>query len=140
MSNYRSMTEADGDNNSSIYITKKVSLANGATALKVYFDAVQQADADIKVLYKIQRPDSAVPFEDQAWSFFNITGAPDSTVTLSKSREDFKEYTYFAGTKQNGIGDPLDEFNAFAIKIVLRGKNSSLPPLIKDFRTIALAT
>jgi hypothetical protein len=140
LTNYKAMTEADGDNNASIYITKKISLAAGATALKLYFDAVKMADADIKVLYKIQRADASIPFADMGWSYFNTDGTPDSTVALSKNRTDFKEYTYFAGRLQNGLGDPLEEFNSFSIKIVLRGKNSSLPPLLKDFRAIALAT
>ena len=98
------------------------------------------ADADIKVLYKIQRADASIPFSDMGWTYFNTDGSPDSTVALSKNRTDFKEYTYFAGRLQNGLGDPLEEFNSFSIKVVLRGKNSSLPPLLKDFRAIALAT
>jgi hypothetical protein len=67
-------------------------------------------------------------------------GRPDPTVATSKSRQDFREYQYLAGKAVNGTGIALDEFNAFAIKIVMQGTNSSLPPLIKDFRAIALAT
>tara|TARA_R100000700_G_scaffold35742_1_gene44508 strand:- start:341 stop:673 length:333 start_codon:yes stop_codon:yes gene_type:complete len=109
------------------------------------FDAVQMSGADIRVLYKIQRLDAAEPFEDLGWT--NFTGASgtadglsESSVPTSKNRDDFKEYTYLAGKKTNGTGDALDEFNAFAIKIVMQGNNSATPPIIKDFRAISLAT
>ncbi|MCP4798813.1 MAG: DUF4815 domain-containing protein, partial [bacterium] len=143
--NYKAMTEAEGDNNSAIYITKKIALANTGTALKVMFDAVQMSGADIRVLYKLQRLDAAEPFEDLAWTNFTgssgtADGLPESAVPLSKSRGDFKEYTYLAGKKTDGTGEALDEFNAFAIKIVMQGNNSATPPIIKDFRAISLAT
>ena len=142
---YHPMTESEGDNNSAIYITKKVTLANSATALKVLFDAVQMTGADIRVLYKIQRLDAAEPFEDLGWTYFtgssgSADGLSETAVPTSKNREDFKEYSYLAGKKTNGTGDALDEFNAFAIKIVMQGNNSSTPPIIKDFRSISLAT
>jgi len=143
--NYKAMTEPTGDNNKAIYITKKITLQSAATALKVYIDAVQMSEADIQVLYKLQRIDTAEPFEDLGWVKFTgaggtADGRPDPSVATSKSRQDFREYQYLAGKAVNGTGTALDEFNAFAIKIVMQGKNSSLPPLIKDFRAIALAT
>ena len=73
-SNYKASTESTGDNNKAIYITKKITLQNAATALKVYIDAVQMAEADIRVLYKIQRVDAAEPFEDLGWTFFTGSG------------------------------------------------------------------
>ena len=143
--NYAPMTESVGDNNKAIYITKKITLENSATALKVYLDAIRMSGANVKVLYKIQSIDSAVPFEDLGWTMFTgssgtADGLPEKEVPLSKNRGDFKEYSYLAGKKTNGLGDALDEFNAFAIKIVMQGDNSSTPPIIKDFRAIALAT
>ena len=123
-SNYKASTESTGDNNKAIYITKKITLQNAATALKVYIDAVQMAEADIRVLYKIQRVDAAEPFEDLGWTFFTGSGGtadglPNPAVATSKSRGDFREYQYLAGKKTNGTGTALDEFNAFAIKIVM---------------------
>ena len=35
--NYNASTEPEGDNNSAIYITKKVALQNPATAMRVFF-------------------------------------------------------------------------------------------------------
>ena len=50
---------------------------------------------------------------------------------------DFKEYSYFIGQNSFGLGTELAEYTSFAVKIVMQGTNSSLPPVIKDFRAIA---
>ena len=42
--------------------------------------------------------------------------------------------------KDDGIGDALDEFISFQIKIVMQGTDAANPPRIKDLRAIALAT
>ena len=145
LTNYTPITDASGDNNKAIYLTKKVALAQNATAIKLYLDAVVMAEAKMKVLYKIQRVDETLPFDDIAWTLFTGSGGtadglPNPAVLVSKNREDFKEYKYLAGKKEDGTGTALDEFVAFAVKIVLQGTNSSLPPMVKDFRAIALAT
>ena len=134
---YHAMTSSSGDNNNAIYITKKIALAQAATAIQVIFDAVKMSEADIRVLYKTLRADSAENFDDIEWQFFHTDGSPTSTVPISKNRHDFKEYKYFAGRNSLGVGTELTEFVAFAIKIVQQGTNSSLPSMIKDFRTIA---
>jgi len=137
MSNYSPSTASSGDNNKGIYITKKVALTQGATAIQVLFDAVVMSEAQIKVLYKTLRTDSAENFDDIEWTYFNTDGSADSTVPVSKTRGDFKEYKYFVGKDSLGIGTELPEYIALAIKIVMQGTNSSLPPMIKDFRTIS---
>ena len=134
---YQPMTSSSGDNNNAIYITKKIALTQAATALSVVFDGVKMSESDIRVLYKTLRVDSAEAFDDLDWVFFNTDGSPDSTVPISKTRADFKEYKYFAGKNSLGVGTELTEFIAFAIKIVQQGTNTALPSMIKDFRVIA---
>ena len=134
---YLPMTAAAGDPSTSIYMTKKVTLTQGATALQVLFGGVKMSQANIKVLYKTLRADSAENFDDIDWVFFNTDGSPDATVPISKTRYDYKEYKYFVGKNSVGVGTELPEFVSFAIKIVLQGTNSSLPPMVKDFRAIA---
>ena len=134
---YNASTAASGDNNKAIYITKKIVLDKSATAIQVLFDAVQMADANIEVLFKTLRVDSAENFDDLEWTYFNTTGIPDKTVPVSKAMDDFKEYSYFIGQNSLGLGTELAEYTSFAIKIVMQGTNSSLPPVIKDFRAIA---
>ena len=130
----------DGDENAAVYMTKRVTLENPATALKVVFGAYRHSSAEIIVLYKTLRTDDASNFDDLGWSFFNTTGVPDVTTPASLSANNFLEYKYTAGVTDDGIGTPLDEFIQFAVKIVLQGTNSSEVPRLKDFRAIALAT
>ena len=124
--------EPDGDSNEAIYCTKRVTLQNPATAIRVLHSAVRFSGAEIQVMYKILRSDDASDFDEIGWRFFNTTGGPDTTVNDSTTRDDFIEYEY----TQND----LEEFIAFAIKIRMQGTNSSEPPRLKDLRAIALAT
>ena len=133
-------TDPDGDNNSAIYMTKKVTLENPATALKVFFAAYRHSTATIKVMYKILRTDDASDFDDLGWTYFNSTGDPDVTTNSSLTRDDLQQYKYTAGVKDDGSDSSLDEFISFSIKIVMQGTNSAQAPRIKDLRCIALAT
>jgi hypothetical protein len=143
---YIPMTDPEGDSNGAIYLTKKVTLDNPATSLKVIFDANRESEADIKVLYKILRTDDASDFDELGYIFFNDTatfstsGEPDTSVPVSLTQDEFREYTYTAGITDDGIGEKLDDFISFQIKIVLMGTNSARPPRVKDLRILALAT
>jgi len=129
-----------GDNNSAIYITRRSALETPATGLKVILDARRFASSEIKVMFKILRSDDSSDFDEIGYQYFNTTGTTDSVVNASLSNDDFKEHQYTAGRKSDGTGDPLEEFIAFSIKIIMQGTNTSEPPLIKDLRAIALAT
>ena len=133
-------TEPEGDQNAFIYITKKVALENPATALKVFFAGHRHSSSEIKVLFKILRSDSADDFEEIGYEFFNTTGTTDATTPSSLDDGDFQQYLYTAGVTDDGIGEPLPEFIAFAIKIVGQGTNAAEPIRIRDLRVIALAT
>ena len=133
-------TEPEGDNNSAIYLTKKISLENPATALKIVFAAHRPATSEIKLLYKILRTDDATDFDDISYRFFNDDGSPDETVPASADDNDFKEYVYTAGVTDDGLGEPLEEFISFQIKIVMQGTNCAEPPRLTDLRAIALVT
>jgi hypothetical protein len=124
---YSPKTAADGDVNAAIYVTRKISLANASTSLKVMFDAILFSSAYIDVYYKVLKSDDTTAFESITWTEMTI----DKAVSESKDYGNFRERTYeVAG---------LDGFIAFAVKIVMRGTKSTEPPFIKDFRTIALA-
>ena len=133
-------TEPEGDQNAFIYITKKVALENPATALKVFFAGHKHSSSEIKVLFKTLRSDSADDFDELGYEFFNTTGTTDATTPSSLDDDDFQQYLYTAGVTDDGIGEPLPEFIAFAIKIVGQGTNAAEPIRIRDLRVIALAT
>jgi len=143
-SEYVPSTEPEGDNNVAIYITRKASLAQAATALKVFFSANRDTDSEILVMYKILRSDDASDFDELGWRYFNddatVPGLPDTTTNPSLGRDDFQEYLYTAGVTDDGLGDALDPFISFSIKIVMQSINAAEPPRLKDFRAMALAT
>jgi len=95
--------------------------------LKVIFDAIRFNTASIDVYFKTLRADDTSTFDDITWTAMTA----DKTVTDSKSRSDYREYTYESSN--------LDGFIAFSIKLVMRGTKSTETPMIKDFRAIALA-
>jgi len=129
--NYVTSTEAEGDNNPPIYMTKKITLELPATALRTMMAAVIQDTAEVEVYYKTLRTDSADNFDDIGWTPYNTNGESNLIVSTSKDEIDFKDYLYTV--------DILPEFIAFSIKIVMKSTDSTKPPLIKDFRTIALS-
>ena len=139
-SDYVPSTEPEGDQNAFIYITKRVALENPATALKVFFAANKHSSAELKLMFKVLRSDSADDFEDLGYQFFNTTGTTDIVTPSSLDRDDLQQYVYTAGVTDDGIGTPLPEFIQFAIKIVGQGTNAAQPPRIRDLRVIALAT
>ena len=142
---YREMTEPEGDNHAAIYMTKKVNLETPATSLRVLLDISRDSNADVKVLFKTLRVDDAFSFDEIDYRFFNDdgtvagSGGPDVTVRPA-TRNEFLEHEYTAGVTDDGLGIPLDEFISFQIKIVMRTTNQALPPLIRNLRTLALAT
>jgi hypothetical protein len=124
---YNPKTAPAGDVNAAVYVTRKISLANASTSLKVMFDAIVFSSAYIDVFYKVLKSDDTTAFDSLSWNEMTI----DKAVSESKDYGNFRERTYeVAG---------LDGFIAFAVKIVMRGTKSTEPPFIKDFRTIALA-
>ena len=124
---YAPSTYAEGDNNVGVYVTRKVSLANASTSLKVLFDAILFSSGNLEVYYKVLSSDDTTPFGDITWSAMTI----DKTVSESMSYTDFRERSY----EVSG----LDSFIAFSIKIVMKGTKSTEPPFIQDLRVIALA-
>ena len=136
---YIPSTNPDGDNNAAIYLTKKVTLENAATALKVFFAGHRHSTSEIKAYYKILRTDDASEFDDLSYVGFNTNGSPDTTTISATTRDSFQQYVYTGGVTDDGIGTPLDEFISFQIKIVMQGTNTAEPPRIKELRCIALA-
>ena len=141
LSNYRTSFEPAGDNNACIYLTREIRLKQEATAIKVLIDASVQDESEIECYYKIKRASSEIPFEDIEWTGFNTTGIPDSPVPVSINAGDFREYEFTAGNNDDVATTtlPLEDFSSFAIKLVLKSLNTSKPPMIQNFRALALA-
>jgi len=153
ISNYPSdgrVNLVSGDPHTSIYISKKVSLAQPATSLQVSFVSERPSECDFRVLYQIYKSgtDDVDPSFELFPGYDNLrdtdgdglgdliiddtknSGLPDSKVVESRNGE-FREYQYKV--------DNLDQFNAFAIKIVMISTNECKIPKFKELRAIALA-
>ncbi len=128
---YTASTDARGDSNAAVYMTKKVVLNNPANAIHVMFDGYRSYDStgtasEILVYHKSAGPDTNIQFEDMGWTLATIK------ADVPADGSDYKEYLYEI--------ESLDDFNTFAIKIVLQSDNSANIPLLENFRAIALST
>lgn len=127
-----------------VYVSKKINLEQSATSIKSYISCVRDVSSDIRMLYKIYRPD--VPDEDQTWELFpgydnldvngevinsdNNNGRSDLDVPASIEGQ-AREYSFTV--------DDLPSFTGFAIKIVVSSTNQARPPILRQLRAIALA-
>ncbi|SVB98265.1 uncharacterized protein METZ01_LOCUS251119, partial [marine metagenome] len=74
---YIASTEPDGDNNTMVYVTRKVNLKTPASALRVVLDLFQPPTTDVKLMYKVLGNDDSTPFDDVGFQYFNHTGVSD---------------------------------------------------------------
>ena len=153
ISDYRSnpsVNSIDNDPHSAIYVSRKVTLKQPASSLKVLVSSYRHSSADFRVLYQLFRADS--DGVEQSFDLFpgydnlkdtdgdgygdkiiktgNNTGRADAFVPSSRDGE-FLEYQFSV--------DNLEQFNGFRIKIVMSGTNEAFAPRFKDLRVIALA-
>ena len=116
------------DPNAGIYETKKIELEFTSNSLFVQFDAHREADADIRVFYKLFRKD--MNDASQAYIPFNSDGSSDKVVNPNETENGFSEYKFTA--------ENTPQFNGFMIKVIMTSTNQAQAPRLKDFRAIAL--
>ena len=117
---------------SAIYVSKVIMLQRTSNKLQVLFDAYRHSTNDIRVAYKVFRPDS--PIEQQLYELFPgydklNNGKPKSNVLPSTNTSDFRFYEFSVDVPQS--------FTGFQIKIIMTGTNQAYVPLIRDLRVIA---
>tara|TARA_B100001093_G_scaffold153814_1_gene146546 strand:- start:1369 stop:6807 length:5439 start_codon:yes stop_codon:yes gene_type:complete len=117
-------TVATGGSELSKYITKEVSLNDEATVIRALLNINKPSNASVNLYYKVLGAGSDDSMNDIAWE--EIT--PDDAIT-SNNYGQFQEVEYNK--------TPGDNFGSMMFKIVLRSKNSSTVPKLKDFRVIA---
>jgi len=138
------------DPHNAAYISKKISLKQPASSLKVLIGAYRPSTADFRVLYRLFRADSSEI--TQSYQLFpgydNLIdtdgdGFGDSVVdpTLNSGRSD----AFVAPNKVNEFSeyqftiDNVEQFTAFSIKIVMSSTDEANPPRFRDLRSVALA-
>jgi hypothetical protein len=116
-----------GASNLANYVTRRFTLENPSTAIKILYEANRPASCTIDVYYKRITDGSEQKFETIPWVYLatEVSDSADGEATT------FRERTHLV--------DGLAEFSAVAIKIVMKSTNTSFVPKIKNLRVIALA-
>lgn len=132
------------DPHEAIYISKTITIDIPANSLKVFLSCGDNEFSDIRVLYKITRPDT----ESLNWEFFPgysnyVVGQDGIKRVIDPSQNDgtpdyepVKETSTTLTDYQYTVDD-LPEFTGFAIKIIMSSTNQSMPPFLDNLRVIA---
>jgi hypothetical protein len=121
-------------------------LADGFNSgdLRVYIAAHKPAGSSIDVYYKILAGGDRELWQDKKWQLMTQI---DNANYYSETWDDYAELTFAPGTNgvpnnaisyNSGLSGQFNDFNSFAIKIVLSGSNTVDVPRIRDFRAIAV--
>jgi hypothetical protein len=116
----------DGCTTAARYITHQLALASASNSLQVYFDINLPPGAFIDVYYQTITTNQTSDIN--TWVPMSIDNGVNTTTTTNPTQ--FNEYTYTV--------DKITPFTLFAIKLVMRGGNTSQVPLVQNFRAIAL--
>ena len=135
-----------GGNSVSRYLTKRITLSDGFNCgdLRVYIAAHKPVGSSIDVYYKLLAGGDRELWQDKKWQLMTQI---DNVNYYSESFDDFTELTFAPGTGgapnnnivyTSGLSGQFNDFNTFAIKIVLSGTDTVNIPRVKDFRAIAI--
>jgi hypothetical protein len=129
--NFIADTAPTGTSSAAVYCTRPIELENASTALDVRLTQNVRSSSSVRVFYRVSGAEEVRNIGELSWIPFNTNGEEDILVTPAENDSVFKEYKYSATA--------INHFTAFQIKIVMKGSNSSYPPIIRDLRGIALA-
>lgn len=131
------------------YFTKKVVLDQGFDSgdLNVYLTAYRPINTDILVYYKLLSRSDNQKFEDGKWQL--MTKIKNSETLYSYDRDEQYEFIFAPGVQdsnaaqgyvsyESSTGKIFNDFNQFAIKIVLTSIDKTFVPYVSDLRCIAL--
>ena len=117
---------SEGSLHDSVYVTKKVTLENSSTSIKVFFDAIRRQGVDIKVFAKVKRDD-----ETDDFNLLDYVEIPSTNYPTSPDKETYRAFEY----EVTGLPD----FKEYSIKVVMIGNDQSNIPKVRNFRGVALA-
>jgi len=120
-----------GTSSAAVYCTKPIILENNSKALDIRLTANIRATSEVEMYYRVSGPDEERQLDDISWTPFNTDGSSDNSITPAEDDSTFKEYKFTA--------NDIHDFTSFQLKIVMKGTNSSYPPVLRDMRGIALA-
>jgi hypothetical protein len=124
-------TSPTGTSTAAVYCTRPITLENESAALDIRLTQNVFSSSSVRVFFRTTGSNETRNINDLSWTPFNTDGREDISVSPAEDDSVFKEYKYSASG--------LNTFTTFQIKIVMKGTNSSYPPVIRDLRGIALA-
>jgi hypothetical protein len=135
-------TGQSGGNGLTRYVTKQITLADGFDAgdLQVFVDCIRPQGTDIQVYYKVMSGTDTDLFTNKYWQQMSkaqdLYSADQNTqISLSFNTGGKGQLSY----TQGGVVYPLGgTFKYFAIKIVLFANDETVPPLVQNYRAIAV--
>lgn len=116
-----------GATNIANYVTRRFTLENPATAIKILYEMNRPSGTVLDVYYKILKDGDEMAFDNIPYVLANI----DVTDTPDENDAIFRERTHTV--------EGLDSFSSCAIKLVFKSDNPAYVPQIKNLRVIALA-
>jgi hypothetical protein len=108
------------------YITKKQSVANPSTGMKIFVTAFSNSNSSFEVYCKTSLSSTSVDHDSLEWKLLTC----DVSRNRSKNVSEYLEYEFYS--------DTLGLFDVYTLKIVLRTKTPWEPPVINNYRTIIL--
>lgn len=125
VANFVAETAATNGSVAAKYVTKRVVLNEAADGIRIFFDSVRPSLTDIEVYVKTGAT------EEQLASLQWVELSSNSIIPFSDNSTNFNEVQMEY--------DPAQIFSIFEVKIVLKSRNSSRIPLVRDLRIITLA-
>lgn len=134
---------SSGGNAWAKYITRKITLADDSSYLKVLLTANKPSASDIHVYYKVRSSQDSDTFESKPW--FKMTQETPLTGTFTSNENEFIEFVFVPNNDNTDSTsgdrrikyDNYDNFVEYAIKIVMTSSSATDVPRIADFRSIA---
>ena len=124
-------TDPVGGTSLAKHITQPVTLANGATGIKVLFAGHRPAAAHFDTYFRTTTAGTDSDILEKSF----VKATVDTQMPNDKRDNEFHEYQYTIG---GDFASTLQEFSKYQIKIVMESTSSSNIPRIRDLRTIAL--
>lgn len=127
LSDYNSELKSDYGTALSRYITKKQTLKNISSSIRVYATAFSNIDSSFEVYVKTSLSTGNTNHDVQEWTLLKC----DSTRNKSQTVSQYLEYEFYF--------DGMPQFDVYSLKFVLRTKTPWQPPIISNYRAIILA-
>ena len=109
------------------YVTKRFSLENPSTALKIQYEMNRPGTTTASVYYKIVEDGDTRAFDDIPY----VLTSTDSTDSADEIETIFRERSHTISS--------LNQFSTVAVKIEMKSTNTCDVPKIKNLRVLALA-